>query len=175
MLMENIQRELNKQLNAELYSGYLYLAMEAYFQSINLSGFANWMRVQAQEELVHAIKFYDFINERGGRVLLDIIDKPQAEWKSPLDAFETAYNHEKSVTVLINYIVELSQLEKDYATYNFLQWFVSEQVEEEASTDGVVQKLKLVGDQGSGIFMIDNELKKRVFVSPQQQDSLDAK
>ena len=163
MINNKIQKSLNDQLNAELFSAYLYLSMSAYFQSISLSGFSNWMTVQAQEELSHAMKFFYFINERGGRVSLDIIDKPQLEWDSPLHAFETAYKHEQHVTALINNIVELSQVEKDYATYNFLQWFVSEQVEEEASADDIVQKLKLIGDAGHGLFMIDNELGKRIF------------
>ena len=166
MLDEKIQIALNQQLNAELYSSYLYLSMSAYFQSVNLSGFANWMRIQAQEELVHAMKFYDFINERGSRVMLQPVEGPPTEWSSPLDAFENAYRHEQKVTGLINDLVNLAVKERDHATNIFLQWFVTEQVEEEASADGVVQKLKLLGDASGGLFMLDREMGQRVFTPP---------
>jgi ferritin len=166
MLNEKVQEELNKQLNAELYSSYLYLSMSAYFQSLNLSGFANWMRVQAQEELMHAVKFYDFINERDGRVTLKPVDGPPSEWVSPLTAFEHVYEHEQKVTGLINDLVNLAIGERDHATNIFLQWFVSEQVEEEASANDVVQRLKLLGDDKSGLFMLDRELAQRVFTPP---------
>ena len=131
MLKEKIQAALGKQLNAELFSSYLYLSMSAYFQSISLPGFANWMRVQAQEELVHAMKFYDFINDRNGRVMLQKVDGPPTEWSSPLDVFESTYQHEQKVTGLINDLVNLAVAERDHATEIFLQWFVAEQVEEE--------------------------------------------
>ena len=163
MIKKKIQQALNKQLNAELFSSYLYLSMSAYFESINLKGFANWMRVQAQEELVHAMKFYDFLLERGGKVNLSSIEGPPTEWASPLKVFEHVYQHEQKVTSLINDLVTLAISEKDYATSNFLQWFVSEQVEEEASADEVVQKLKLISDARSGLFMLDRELSQRVF------------
>jgi ferritin len=166
MIDEKMQEALNKQLNAELYSAYLYLSMSAHFQSVNLGGFANWMRVQAREELLHAMKFYDYVNERGGRVLLSPVDEPPSQWDSPLAAFEHVYQHEQKVTGLINKLVDLAMEARDHATNNFLQWFVSEQVEEEASADEVVQKLKLVGDDPSGLFMIDRELAQRVFVAP---------
>jgi ferritin len=166
MVKKKIEAALNKQLNAELYSSYLYLSMSAYFQSINLPGFANWMRVQTQEELVHAMKFYDFINERGGRVTLQKIDSPPTKWASPLNAFESAYKHEQKVTGLINDLVNLAVGEKDHATNIFLQWFVTEQVEEEASADEVVQKLKLVGKDSGGMFMLDGEMGQRVFTPP---------
>ena len=166
MLNEKIQASLNKQLNAELYSSYLYLSMSAYFQSINLPGFATWMRVQAQEELVHGMKFYDFINERGGRVTLQPVEGPPTEWSSPLDVFENTYKHEQKVTGLINDLVNLAVGERDHATNIFLQWFVTEQVEEEASADEVVQRLKLMGDDGGGLFMLDREMGQRVFTPP---------
>jgi ferritin len=166
MIDEKMQEALNKQLNAELYSAYLYLSMSAHFQSVNLGGFANWMRVQAREELLHAMKFYDYVNERGGRVLLPSVDEPPSQWASPLAAFEHVYQHEQKVTGLINKLVDLAVKARDHATNNFLQWFVSEQVEEEASADEVVQRLKLVGDDPSGLFMIDRELAQRVFVAP---------
>lgn len=166
MINNKIQDALNKQINAELYSSYLYLSMSAYFQSINLNGFANWMRCQAQEELVHAMKFYNFINDRGGTVQLVSIEGPPIKWDSPLHAFQDAYAHEGKVTSLINGLVDMAAKQKDHASVTFLQWFVNEQVEEEASADGVVQQLKLAGDAGSGLFMIDRELASRVFVMP---------
>ena len=166
MIKEKIQDALNEQINAELYSSYLYLSMSAYFESINLKGCANWMRVQTQEELVHAMKFHDYLIERGGKVTLTSIESPPTEWPSPLAIFEQAYQHEQKVTGLINKLVDLAIAEKDHATNNFLQWFVSEQVEEEASADEVVQKIKLMGDARGGIFMLDRELAQRVFTPP---------
>jgi ferritin len=140
--------------------------MSAYFESINLKGFASWMRVQTQEELVHAMKFYDYLIERGGKVVLSSIESPPTEWPSPLAIFENAYQHEQKVTGLINDLVDLAIAEKDHATNIILQWFVSEQVEEEASADEVVQKIKLMGDARGGIFMLDRELAQRVFTPP---------
>jgi ferritin len=169
MIGEKMIKALNDQLNAELYSSYLYLSMSAYFQSINLKGFANWMRVQTQEELLHAVKFYDFINNRGGRVKLAAIETPPSEWESPLQIFETAYQHEQKVTGLINNLVEIALEERDHATQIFLQWFVTEQVEEEDSANTVIQKLKLMGDAPGGMFMLDNELGQRVFTPPAQE------
>jgi ferritin len=169
LINDKIQEAFNKQINAELYSAYLYLSMAAYFESINLRGFANWMRCQVQEEIVHGIKFNDFIVGRGGRVTLAHIEGPPTNWASPLNAFEDAYRHEQKVTGLINDLVNLAMEEKDHASNAFLQWFVTEQVEEEASADGVVQKLKLAGDQGGGLFMIDQELAARVFTMPVAQ------
>jgi len=166
MIKEKMQKALTSQLNAELFSSYLYLSMSAFFESINLKGFANWMRVQAQEELVHAMKFYDYIVERGGKVFLSSIEGPATAWSSPLAVFEHAYQHEQKVTGLINTLVDLAIAEQDHATNNFLQWFVAEQVEEEASADEVVQKIKLMGDASGGLFMIDTELAQRVFTPP---------
>ncbi|MEW6532910.1 MAG: ferritin [Thermodesulfobacteriota bacterium] len=166
MISDKIQEAFNKQLNAELYSSYLYLSMAAYFQSVNLLGFANWMRCQAQEELLHAMKFYTFILDRGGKVTLTAVEAPPVKWNSPLQPFEDAYAHEQKVTRLINGLVDLALQERDHAANAFLQWFVTEQVEEEASADGVVQQLKLAGDQGGGLFMIDKELGLRTFTYP---------
>lgn len=166
MIKEKIEEAINKQINAELYSSYLYLSMSAYFELINLKGCANWMRVQTQEELVHVMKFYDYLIERGGRVVLSSIESPPTEWASPLAVFEHAYQHEQKVTGLINNLVNLAIAEQDHATNNFLQWFVSEQVEEEASADEVVQKIKLMGDAHGGLFMLDRELAQRVFSPP---------
>jgi len=166
MIKKKMQEALNKQLNAEYYSSYLYLSMAAYFESMNLKGFANWMRIQTQEEMVHVMKFYDYLIERGGKVTLSPIEGPPIKWSSPLAAFENAYQHEQKVTGLINDLVNLAIAEQDHATNNFLQWFVSEQVEEEASADEVVQKLKLIGKDSGGLFMLDRELAQRVFTPP---------
>ena len=158
---EKIEDALNEQINKELYSGYMYLSMATYFESINLKGFAHWMREQDKEEREHAMKIFDYVIERGGRVSLTSIDAPPTEWKSPLDAFEEVYKHEQKVTGLINTLVDLAKSENDYATDAFLQWFVEEQVEEEASADEIVQKLKLIGDSGAALLMIDRELAQR--------------
>ena len=166
MLKEKIQAACNKQLNAETFSAYLYWSMSAYFESINLKGFATWMRVQALEEMTHAEKFFNFVNERGGRVLMAAIDEPATQWETPLAAFEAAYKHEVMVTGLINSLMDLAVAESDHAAAIFLQWFVSEQVEEEASADEVIQKLKLIGKDSASLFMLDQELGQRVFVPP---------
>lgn len=166
MLNEKVEKAMNRQINAEMYSAYLYLSMSAYFQSINLEGFAGWMKVQALEETYHAMKIYGYVEERGGRVQLTSIEQPPLEWKSPLDAFESAYQHERKVSRMIDELVNLAIAEKDHASNNFLQWFVSEQVEEEDTADGVVQKLKLAGEQGSGLFMLDREMAVRAFRLP---------
>ncbi len=166
MLNKKMQEAINSQINAEIYSSYLYLSMSAYFESINLSGFASWMRAQAQEEMVHAMKFYDYVNERGGRVILGPIEAPPSEWESAVSVFDATYQHEQKVTGLINDLVDLAIEEKDHATNNLLQWFVSEQVEEEASASGVLNKAKLTGDAPGGLFMLDQELGARVFTMP---------
>lgn len=169
MISKKMEAALNEQINAELYSAYLYLSMEAYFHSLNLSGFANWMRVQTQEELAHATKLYDFVNERGGRVLLKAIAQPPAEWDSPVAVFEAIFKHEQKVTGLINELVNLAIEEKDHATNTFLQWFVNEQVEEESSADNVLQQLKLMENAPGGQFLMDRELGQRVFTPPATQ------
>ena len=161
MINERVEKALNEQVNAEIYSAYLYLSMSSYFESVNLSGFAQWMKAQAQEEMVHGMKIYDFIHERGGRVLLSAIEAPQTQWANPVAAFAATLEHEQKVTALINGLVDIAIAEKDHATNIFLQWFVTEQVEEEASVDAVLQKLKMVGDQGHGLFMMDRELGVR--------------
>lgn len=168
MLNKKMLKALNKQINAEMYSSYLYLSMESYFQSVSLAGFASWMRSQVQEEMYHAMKFYDYVNERGGKVVLEAIAKPERDWKTPLAAFEHILHHEQKVTALINNLMELAGAEKDYATKIFLQWFVSEQVEEEASVGEVVNKLRLIKNDSSGLFLLDAELGKRTFTVPQQ-------
>ncbi|MBI4963438.1 MAG: ferritin [Desulfomonile tiedjei] len=166
MISDKIQQAFNEQINRELYSAYLYLSMAAYFESINLKGFANWMKCQVQEEMLHAMKFYNFVNERNGTVVLAALEAPPTRWDSPIVAFEDANSHERKVTSMINNLVDLAIEERDHASNAFLQWFVTEQVEEEASTEEVVHKLKLAGHDGSGLFMIDQELAARVFTMP---------
>jgi ferritin len=161
MLSEKMQEALNGQINAETYSAYLYLSMSAYLESINLPGFAAWMRVQASEEMKHAMKFYEHITERRGRVTLKAVAAPPKEWSSPLNVFEDVFKHEQKVTGLIHDLVKLAGAEGDHAAGAFLQWFVTEQVEEEASADAVLQKLKLVGDSPGPLFMLDHELGRR--------------
>lgn len=159
-----MQDALNKQINAEMYSAYLYQSMAAYCETFGMKGFANWMNVQAKEEMSHAMKIYNYILERGGKIVFTAIDAPKTEWENLVDVFENVYEHEQYVTSLINNLLSLAIEEKDYATSNMLQWFVAEQVEEEANADELLQQLKLVGDKGSAVFMIDKELKTRVFV-----------
>ena len=166
MISKKMEDALNGQVNAELYSAYLYLSMESYFRSKNMNGFANWMRVQTQEEMSHVMKIYGFIDERGGRISLKAIEGPPTEWDSPLAVFEAVYEHEQKVTGLSNDLVDLAIKEKDHATNSFLQWFVSEQVEEEASADQAIQQLKMVQDAPGGVFLFDRELSQRVFTPP---------
>ncbi len=166
MLKVKIEKAINKQINAEIWSGYLYLSMSSYLESIGLSGFANWMWIQSREEMSHAMRLYQHVIERGGRVILEAIDKVPTEWKSALHVFEETSKHEQKVTGLIENLVDISEKEKDRAAYNMLQWFIDEQVEEEASADEMVQKLKLIGENGNGIFMLDRELSQRVFKVP---------
>ena len=162
-----MEQALVRQMNRELYSAYLYLGMSAYFESVNLKGFASWMRVQSQEEMIHAMKFFSYILQKGGKALMQDIEAPPNDWKAPVDAFERSLEHEQLVTSLINELVNLAVAEKDHATNTFLQWFVNEQVEEEASFDEVLQKLKLLGkDTGGGLFLLDRELGARVFTPP---------
>ena len=166
MLKEKVQQALNAQINAEIYSSYLYMAMAAHCYARELSGMGQWFKIQAQEELVHAVKFFNYINERGGKVVLSAVDAPNQEWETPLAVFEEALGHEEHVSALINDLVEVAVSERDRMTENFLQWFVAEQVEEEASFSEIVGQLRLVGGSGSGLFMIDRELSKRLFALP---------
>lgn len=163
MLKPNIQEGLNKQINQELYSAYVYLSMSAWFEATNLRGFAHWMRIQAQEELTHVMKIYGYIVNKNGRVELAAVQAPKIEWESPLKAVEEAYKHECDVSESINRLESLAMKEEDHATRVFLQWFVAEQVEEESNADALVQKLKLIEGFPPGLFMIDNELAGRTF------------
>jgi ferritin len=165
MLTEKMEVKLNEHINAELFSAYLYLSMSAYFKSIELPGFANWMQVQFEEEMTHAMKFFGFVDNMDGRIRLTTIQAPPVEWESPLEVFEQTYEHEKSVSKQIFDLVSLSLEENDHATNNFLQWFVAEQVEEESSVKSILGKLKFIGDSKSGLFMVDQELAKRTFTA----------
>ncbi len=166
MMNKRMEDAINRQINAEIYSAYLYFSMEAFFESLGLKGFANWMRVQTQEELFHASKFYDYVNTRGGRVKLTAIEAPPVEWETPLEVFEEAYKHEIKVTGLIHNLTTLSLEEKDHASHSMLQWFVNEQVEEEANASQIAMELKLIGDDKKALLMIDRELATRVYTPP---------
>lgn len=163
MLSEKMIEALNKQLSNEIYSAYLYMSMSAYSTYIGLKGFANWFMVQYQEEMTHAMKIYDYINDQGGQVKLMAIEQPPTEFESPLDMFEKTLKHEKFITKCINDLVDLAIAEKDHATNIFLHWFVTEQIEEEANDNDIISKLKLVGKDGNGLLMLDKELSARVF------------
>ncbi|CAN5911250.1 ferritin [soil metagenome] len=158
MLGKAVQDAMNEQLNNELFSAYQYLSMAAYCERANLPGFAHWMRSQAREETGHAMKFYDFILDRNGRVVLEAIDGPVVEFESALEVFERALEHEQRVTAMINDLYGLAARENDYASQTFLQWFVTEQVEEEKNAGDVVDTLKVVGDSSEAIFLLDREL-----------------
>jgi ferritin len=161
MLSKAMQDAINEQIKNELYSSYLYLAMSAYCEANNLPGFAHWLRVQSQEEIEHAMKFFGFVNERGGRVVLEAIDKPPVEFESPTKIFEETLNHERKVTAMINSLYALALEEKDYASQVMLHWYIDEQVEEEANASYIVDTLKAVGEKGQALVMLDRELAKR--------------
>lgn len=161
MIKKRIENALNEQMNKEFYSYYLYLSMAAHFDSNNLKGFGQWLKIQAKEEASHAMKLYEYLISRGGKVILQPIDAPPSDWKAHKNIFEDAYRHEQKVTGLISKLVELAKLEKDHPTEIFLQWFVTEQVEEEALASEVLQKLQLIGNDGSALFVLDGELGKR--------------
>ncbi|MBE9510363.1 MAG: ferritin [Bacteroidetes bacterium] len=169
MLSKRIEKELNNQVNAEYWSAYFYLSMAAYFENKNLPGFTNWMKVQYQEEISHALKFFDYINERNGRVLLKPVDAVKTEWKDEIEVFDDTFKHEQKVTGLINNLVNIALEEKDHATHNMLQWYVSEQVEEESNVNEILQQLKMLEGNKHGLLMLDRELKQRMFVDETNQ------
>ena len=166
MISNNMCKALNDQVNAELFSSYLYLSMSSWFSERSLSGFASWMRVQAQEELSHAMKIYDYILERGGKIEFAAIEQPESEWKSAVVVVEEVAQHEAKVTGLVNDLVDVALSEKDHAANIFLQWFVAEQVEEEASVGEVFERMKMIDGDSAGMFAMDMELSKRVFTTP---------
>ncbi len=161
MLNKNLVKALNDQFNEELYSAYVYLAMSGFFETQNLKGFASWMRIQAQEEMAHAMKYFTYVHERGNAIEYEVIAAPKTNWKSPLAAFEAAYAHECKVTQHINQLVDLATKHSDHATTVFLHWFVTEQVEEESTTHEWVQRLKLAGAEKAVLLMLDRELAGR--------------
>ncbi len=166
MMNKKIEKAFNAQINAETYSAYMYWAMSAALEAMDLPGFANWMRIQAQEEMTHSAKFYHHIIERGGRVTLTAIDGPPTEWNDVQAVFANVLEHEQKVTGLINDLMDLALAEKDHASAMFLQWFVTEQVEEEATANDLLGKLKIAGSTPAGLYMLDKEMAQRVFVPP---------
>jgi len=161
MLGNKLEKQINEQIKHELDSAYIYLSMAAQFEAENLPGFASWMKKQALEEQEHAMKFFDYVNERGGRVVLEAIDKPETEFGKPVEVFAEVLAHEQKVTGLINALYETALEEKDYASQSFLQWFIDEQVEEEDSASGILETLKMIGDKGHALIMFDRQLAQR--------------
>ncbi|GAB6038717.1 ferritin [Fundidesulfovibrio butyratiphilus] len=166
MLSPKMEAALNDQVKWEAWSAYLYLSMASYFESVGLMGFANWMKVQEKEEKFHSERFYSYTFERGGRIRLQPFEAPQSDWDSPLAAFGDALKHEQGVTARINALMDLAIEERDHATGSFLKWFIDEQVEEESSVTDVINKLKLIKDNPSALYMLDQELAARVFTPP---------
>jgi ferritin len=161
MLSKAMQDVLNEQVRDELYSAYLYLSMAAYFEDQSLPGFATWMRAQSEEEVSHAMKLFDFVNERGGRVELHAIEKPPVDFESPREVFELTYEHEQKVTSLIHNLYEVALEENDYAAQVMLHWFIDEQVEEEDNVSQILDALDRIGDNNQGLIMLDRELGRR--------------
>ncbi|MCI9171745.1 ferritin [uncultured Duncaniella sp.] len=166
MMNPKIQDAINEQINAEMYSAYLYLSMAQYFEAEGLAGFANWFKIQFQEEQAHATIFMNYINQRGGRVLLKAIEAVPTEWESPMAAFVNTLEHEKKVTALINNLYTMALEEQDYATRDRLTWFVNEQVEEEDNCRTLIDKLRMIGDNGMGLYMLNTELAARNYTAP---------
>lgn len=170
MLKEKVLNALNKQINAEMHSAYLYLSMSAYLEDKGLAGFANWMKVQYKEELSHALKIFDYVNERNGRVVLEPIAGVPIEFDGIIDVFERTLEHEQKVTQMIDELMDVSVADSDHATQSFLQWFVDEQVEEEANVNELLDNLRLIDGQGNGVFMLNRELQSRTFVDATQAE-----
>lgn len=166
MISEKLEKAFNVQINKEFYSEYLYLSMQAYFERLNLKGFVNWMSVQVQEERAHAMGMFDYLNQRGGSVILEAIEKPEVDWKSPLDVFENVLKHEEYVTASINELMDAAEEVKDRAAMSFLNWYLKEQVEEEDNAGQVLATLRLIGDDKKALLMLDKELAARTFVQP---------
>jgi len=161
MLSKKMQKALNEQINAEIFSSYLYLSMTAYFEQENWTGFAHWMEKQSAEEYGHAMKIFEFVNEVGGKVELEVIEKPKSEWKSVLNVFEESLKHELMITDKINNLYNMASTEKDHASGIFLQWFVTEQVEEVNTVEQIIHKLKMIGEHKGALYMLDRELGSR--------------
>ncbi len=166
MLNEKMEKAFLEQINKELFSEYLYLSMKAYFADLNLQGFVNWMDVQVQEEHAHAMGMFDYVIERGGKIVLEAIDKPENNWKSPLEVFRAILKHEQFVTSSINSVADVAEETRDRAASIFLNWYIKEQVEEEANVGGILAQLELIGEDKNGLFALDKELATRTFVAP---------
>lgn len=166
MIKKEVLDALNDQINAETYSAYMYLSMAAYFENMGLSGFAHWMKIQYQEESAHAIKFFNYVTDRGGRISLKAVAQVPVDFDGVVDVFEKTLAHEIHVTSLINNLMDVSIKASDHASQSFFKWFVDEQVEEEANVEKILATLHLINGQGNGIFMMDRELSQRVFVDP---------
>ncbi|RCK75304.1 MAG: Ferritin-like protein 2 [Candidatus Ozemobacter sibiricus] len=166
MLSKTMAKAISQQITKEFYSGYLYLSMASFFESETLPGFAHWMRIQAQEESCHALIFFNYLSEQGHQAELGAIEAPPREFSSPLDVFKKTLEHEKQVTKSIYGLMEIAVGEKDFATQRFLDWFINEQVEEEATAHTLVGKLERIKNSSEGLFMLDNELQTRVFTVP---------
>jgi len=161
MINKKVQDAINVQIKNEFYSAYLYLSMAAHFEAANLLGFAKWMRIQSQEEMDHAMKFFDYLNDRGGRVTLFAIDQPPSEWKSNMEVFQQVYEHEQKVTGMINQLYELAVKESDYPSQVLLQWYITEQVEEEKNASFIIDQLQMIEDRDTAVLMLDKQLGKR--------------
>lgn len=166
MINETLEKAFNEQINAEFYSEFLYLSMKAYFEQMNLKGFVNWMDVQVQEERAHALGMYDYVHERGGKVVLTTIEGPRTEWSSPLEVFEHVLSHEELVTSKINALMDVAEEVRDRAAMSFLDWYLKEQVEEESSVGGVLATLKLIKDDANALLLLDKDLAARTFTAP---------
>lgn len=166
MLNEKMEKEFNEQINKELFSAYLYLDMKSRFSEMNLQGFVNWMDVQVQEEKAHAMGMYDYVLERGGKVELLAIDKPEVEGKTPLEIFEQVLKHEEFVTSKINHLMDVADEVRDRAALSFLDWYLKEQVEEESNVGGVLATLRLIGEDKKALLMLDKDLATRTFIAP---------
>jgi len=166
MIKKEVLEAINEQINAETYSAYMYLSMSAFFENLGLSGFAHWMKIQYQEEAAHALKFFNYLTDRGGRVILKTVDQVPVDFDGILDVYEKTLVHENHVTDLINNLMSVAITANDHATQSFLKWFIDEQVEEEANVEKIIATLKLIDGQGNGILMLDRELNQRVFVDP---------
>ena len=161
MISKTLETALSRQVNRELYSAYQYLSMSSYFETVALKGFAKWMRLQAKEEWMHAMKIYDYVIARGGKVTLTDIEAPKSKWASAAKVFEDTYAHEQKVTGMINGLVDLAFSEKDHATFEMLQWFVKEQVEEEQHASDILNQIGIIGDVPGHLFYLDHQLGKR--------------
>ena len=166
MIKKTVEKALNEQVTREIFSSLLYLSMAGYFTTQNLTGFANWMRIQAKEEMDHAMKLFNFVLDRGGETKIGKMDAPISRWKSALEAFEAAYKHEQYITENINNLADLAIKERDHATNNLIQWFIDEQVEEEAQVDEIVNKMKMMEGFKGGLIMMDADLEQRVYTPP---------